>query len=230
MEKITYRDILILGDSFCSHRDHQDHWPQIVMNKLLGTEYSSMIVPRGQGYPGASWWSVRKRLLKELRQPPKIAIFCHTEPQRIPHKDDWGINFRSVELGQIHVPDSFDQPMPPEFKKACELYYNHLWMEDYHNWAMVRWFEELNSLVRDIDIVLHFYSFPEDKFKYTFKKGVTFEDPLINYQVQKKMFSLKEPKSANHYSVENNRQFAEVVLKYINNYPGDGVRIKEKLL
>lgn len=228
--KITYRDLLILGDSFCGHRDHRDHWPQIVMNRLLGTEYSTMIVPRGMGFPGASWWSVRTRLLKELKQTPKIAIFCHTEPQRIPHKDDWGINFRSVELGQIHRTGIFDQPMPPEFREACELYYTQLWISEYHDWAMTQWFKELDELTAGIDKVLHFYSFPVSTNKYTFKNGITFSDPLINYQVQRKMFSKTDPISANHYSVENNRRFAEVIVNYVNNYPSKGTRITERLL
>lgn len=227
---MNYKDILILGDSFCGHRDHPGHWPQIVMNELLKIEYNPMVVPRGQGYPGASWWSVRTRLLKELKQKPKLAIFCHTEPQRIPHKDDWGVNFRSVELGQIHAPNSFDQPMPSEFKKACELYYEQIWMPEYHDWAITQWFKELDELTQDIDQVLHFYAFPGIHTEYTFKNGITFEDPLINYQVQRRMFSTKPVPAANHFDVETNRRFAEVVLKYVNNYPGDGTRITERLL
>ncbi len=230
MDDLKYRDILILGDSFCSQRNHRDHWPKIVLDNLLKIENDNSIIPRGQGYPGASWWSVRKRLVKEIRVPPKVAIFCHTEPHRLPHKDDWGVNFRSVELGQIHTTNNFDKLMPAEFKQACELYYNQIWMSEYHEWAIIQWFKELDELTQGIEKVFHFFAFQGKYNEYTFKKGVTFADPLINYQVKRKMFSNIDPPSANHFDADTNRRFADCVLKYIKDYPGDGVRIESKLL
>jgi hypothetical protein len=225
----NWNDILIVGDSFCGQREHKDHWPQIVLSQLTGVgDIASG--PRGQGYPGASWWSVRKRLIKEIKVPPKIAIFCHTEPDRLPNKDDWGINFRSVELGKIHTTNNFDNPMPEEFRKACEYYYTNIWMPEFHLWAITQWFKELDELTANIEKVLHFYSFPGHHDHYTFKNGVTFSDPLINYQVKRKMFSLKDPPSANHFDINTNRRFAESVLYYIKNYPSKGTRVIEKIL
>lgn len=230
MEKINYKDLVIVGDSFCGHRTHKDHWPKMVSDKLVG-ENPFDPPPRGEGYPGASWWSTRNRLIKELRiEPPKVLIITHTEPHRLPNKDDWGVNFRSAELGQIHRSGSFDKPMPLKFKEACQLYYTQLWMAEYHEWAIQQWFKELDDLIKDVEYVLHFYAFEGEYNNYIFKKGVTFADPLINYQVKRKMFSLKEPVNANHFDVETNRRFADCVLKYINEYPGDGVRIESKLL
>lgn len=227
---MTYKDLVIVGDSFCGHRTHKDHWPKIVADSLIGVNPFDN-PPRGEGYPGASWWSTRNRLIKELRiAQPKVLIMTHTEPHRLPNKNDWGVNFRSVELGQIHRPGSFDEPMPEEFKEACELYYQQLWIDDYHDWAILQWFKELDDLIKNVEYVLHFFAFEGKYNDYTFKKGVTFSDPLINYQVKRKMFSKVDPISANHYDPETNRRFADVVLKYINNYPGDGIRITERLL
>jgi len=46
-------DLLILGDSFCRWRETDKHWPFLIENEK----------PRGVGFSGCSWWSVRKYLL-----------------------------------------------------------------------------------------------------------------------------------------------------------------------
>lgn len=227
---LSHKDILIIGDSFCSHRTHKDHWPKIVHDSLT-TDVLPSISPRGYGFPGASWWSVRNCLLKELKiKLPKVAIFCHTEPHRLPHPEDWGVNSRSSELGEIHVLNKPSSPMPQEYATAARMYYEQIWMSDYHYWAIQQWFKELDDLTTGIEKVLHFYCFTGEYTDYTFKKGVTFTNPLINYQVKKKMFSTKQIPEANHFDENTNRQFAKTVLNYIDNYPGNGVRITERLL
>jgi hypothetical protein len=227
---INHKDLLIIGDSFCSHRTHQDHWPQIVMQSLTGVTYNINRIPKGSGFPGASWWSVRKHLLMQLKKSvPKVAIFCHTEPHRLPHPQDWGVNIRSVELGQIHLLNKANEPMPEAYATAARLYYEQLWMFEYHHWAAEQWFKELDELTKNIEKVLHFYCFDGEYKNYTFKNGVTFDDSLINHQVKKKMIS-KKVEEANHFDADTNRQFAEVVVNYVNNYPGVGVRINERLL
>ena len=227
---MNYKDILILGDSFCGHRTHVDHWPKIVLDSL--TDNTPMnLIPRGYGFPGASWWSVRRRLLKELETAvPKVAVFCHTEPHRLPHPKDWGVNTRSVELAEIHLLNKPSAAMPAGYAEAARLYYEQLWMPDYHHWAVEQWFKELDELTKEIDKVLHFYCFDGEYKDYTFKNGVTFTDSLINHQVKRKMFMSKHVPEANHFDAETNRRFAGVVLNYINNYPGNGTRITERLL
>tara|TARA_B110000503_G_C7049999_1_gene371896 strand:- start:107 stop:802 length:696 start_codon:yes stop_codon:yes gene_type:complete len=231
MDMIQYKDLLIVGDSFCGHRTHQDHWPQIVMQSLTGLPYNGNVIPKGYGFPGASWWSVRKHLLEQLKAGvPKVVIFCHTEPHRLPHPNDWGVNTRSVELAEIHVLNKTSEPMPEAYATAAQLYYEQLWMLDYHHWAITQWFKELDELTLGIEKVLHFYCFDGEYKTHTFKNGVTFDNALINHQVKKKMFTTKTSPEANHFDVETNRHFAEVIVNYINNYPGDGVRITERLL
>ena len=228
---IQYKDLLILGDSFCGHRTHQDHWPQIVMQSLTGLPYNSDVIPKGYGFPGASWWSVRKNLLQQLTvRTPTVAIFCHTEPHRLPHPKDWGVNTRSVELSEIHVLNKKSEPMPSAYARAAQSYYEQIWMPDYHHWAVEQWFKELDELTKDVEKVLHFYCFDGPYKNYTFKNGVTFADSLINHQVKKKMFATKQLPEANHFDENTNRRFAEVVVNYVNNYPGKGVRITERLL
>jgi hypothetical protein len=210
-------DLLILGDSFCSDRTTNTDWPVIVQQSLSTTL-------RGQGFPGASWWSVRNSLIRQLKFLPKIAIFCHTEPNRLPHADDWGINSGTVELGMIHQLNSYDQPMPAEFDVACKLYYKHLWYQEYHNWAMTRWLYELDELTKDIEIVLHFFGFDDIHRHHRFQHGVSFSDPLITYAVNHLGLDIR-----NHFDIATNQRFADVVLEHIHNYPGAGIRIDKKL-
>jgi len=214
---IRTTDLLILGDSFCSDRTKSIDWPVIVRNSLMKTL-------RGQGYPGASWWSVRSGLMQQIRLLPKIAIFCHTEPNRIPHKDDWGINIGASDRGLIHIHDSHDQPMSVEFSSACKLYYKHIWYQEYQNWAMTRWLHELDELTKDIEIVLHFFGFNDIHRHHTFQNGVSFSDPLINYAQ-----AHRAPDIRNHFDIGANQRFADIVLENIHNYPGAGTRIDKKL-
>lgn len=214
---IRTTDLLILGDSFCANRDRNIDWPVIVQSSL-----STNL--RGQGFPGASWWSVRASLVQDIKILPKIAIFCHTEPNRMPHKDNWGINSGTAELGQIHTINSHDKPMLPEFGTACKLYYKHLWYQEYHNWAMTRWLHELDELTKDIEIVLHFFGFDDIHRHHRFQYGVSFSDPLINYST-----TIQGPDIRNHYDIATNQRFADFVLEHIRYYPGAGVRIDKKL-
>jgi hypothetical protein len=213
---IYTRNLLVLGDSFCASRTKSTDWPVIVQNSLL-------INLRGQGFPGASWWSVRNSFLQNISLSPKIAIFCHTEPNRIPHNEDWGLNYSSAELGKIHVDNREDQPMPQEFSVACKLYYKHLWYREYHNWAMTRWLCELDELTKDIEFVLHFFIADDIHRYHKFQNGVSFSDPLIKYAFA------DGPNIRNHFDIATNQRFADVVLEHIHNYPGAGTRIDKKL-
>ena len=209
-------DLLILGDSFCSDRNKQVDWTVIVRNSLSANL-------RGQGFPGASWWSARNRLIQEIETPPKIVIFCHTEPNRIPRDDDGGINIGCVDLGMI-IYGINEQPMTEEFQLACKLYYKHIWSKKYHDWAMTGWLCELDELTKDIEIVLHFFGFENKQRYHRFQHGVSFSDPLTNYAT----FD-RDPQLRNHLDIAANQRFADVVLEHIHNYPGAGTRIDKKL-
>jgi hypothetical protein len=57
--KFNHNDILILGDSFCANRKTRTDWPMVVSQSLTGSNH----IPRGVGFAGGSWWSVRGALL-----------------------------------------------------------------------------------------------------------------------------------------------------------------------
>ena len=214
---IYTKNLLILGDSFCSDRARNTDWPIIVQNSLLTSLH-------GQGFPGASWWSTRNSFIKQIAVASNIAIFCHTEPNRIPHNDNWGLNIGSTELGLIYE-HGRSTPMTNEFKLACELYYKHLWCPEYHEWALTRWLCELDELTKGIEIVLHFFGFDHHASRYhKFQHGVSFSDALVNYATM-----THAPDITNHFDIATNQRFADFVLEHIHNYPGAGVRIDRKL-
>jgi hypothetical protein len=223
----NWDDVLILGDSFCGNRSNKNHWPQIVTCSLTGSEFDQVAVPRGRGFPGGSWWSVRKEFLKSA--PCKVAVFCHTEPMRLPNDNDWGINTRSVELKQIHKEHSVDQPMPEDFAVAARLYYEQLISIDYHEWAITQWFKELDELLVNVEKSVHLFCFSGPYNNYTFKNGVTLSQPLIQYQRKNPIFR-KAAFAPNHFTLDDNVKFAKSILDVINNYPGHGHRIDNKLI
>ena len=227
---MNWEDILIVGDSFCGNRTEQSHWPQILSCKLSKTEFSPDKIPRGQGYPGASWWSVRKRLLTELEiKIPKVLVICHTEPSRIPNDNDWGVNFRSVELGLIHELNSIDNPMTENFKLGASLYYQEIMSLDFHEWANISWFKELDQLLMPVEKVLHLYCFNGQYTNYTFTKGTTLSTPLIKYQKDAPIFR-KAAFAPNHFTLQDNITFAESLINLVKNYPGNNIRIDKKLI
>jgi hypothetical protein len=226
-----WNDVLIIGDSFCADRSMKYHWPQVVTTGITGQQYNENISPRGQGFPGASWWAVRKNLLLELDlRVPKVLILCHTEPYRIPHDTNWGLNTRSVTNDIVYVPPGSTDKPSKEFIKAARAYYEYIISEDYHKWTYHQWFLEVDRIIDQypkIEKVIHFFCF-KDTTHHTFKNGVTMETPLVAYQNLPVWRSRDE--APNHYSKVDNLTFGLKLSDVIKNYPGDGVRLNTKLI
>lgn len=226
-------DILIIGDSFCSHRDSKDSWPQLVLTHLTGVAFDPNVQPRGKGFRGGAWWSCRKLLLKELQiKVPKVLIMCHTEPFRIPNDSDYSLNFVSVENKTLHV-DKTNTAMPEKLAKAAEMYYEQLISFEFHLWANQQWFKELDELCQhyDIEKVLHLYCFEGEYSDYTFKRGTTISVPLFSYaEKAKKYFWNFKSKEINHFSGQGNMLFAQRAAELISNFPGDNVRLEIKMV
>lgn len=205
-------DVLIIGDSFCYNRRPMS-WPFIVSNRLTGSKAK----PRGKGFPGAAWWSVRKQLLTDLQVSiPKILIICHTEPYRLPSEYDYKLNFRSVEI----------KDLPSNLELAAKYYYENLMCIDFHEWSCLRWFEELDEIIEKnkIEKVIHFFCFNGTYNQYRFKKGVTIKTPLTNIRDERKTVFLNfKSIIINHLTPTKNKQLADNIVNIISNYPGDGV-------
>jgi hypothetical protein len=217
--KFEHKDILILGDSFCSNRDSDSDWPFIVSQKLS----NSFERTRGRGFGGASWWSVRKKLLKELEiSVPKVLILCHTEPNRIPNDRGAAINGSVIEAKTIsYYGKHLDHASQQRIIKAAKLYYEELWSHDYYKWAQIAWFKELDELLNvwEIPYIIHLRCF-KSTTDYIFKNGITIKEPLItlaDYENQK--VSIDDLN--NHFTEDVNKKLGNRLVELLLNYqPG----------
>ena len=211
-------DILILGDSFAACRTETTDWPRTLAVKLTGDE-DHRILPRGAGYPGGAWWSVRNRLIKELAiQVPKVLVVCHTEPGRLHSDDDYSLNYGS--LTGVHRKYL---PISNSIIDAACLYYEHLISDNYITWANAQWFKELDSLIHDynIPVVLHL-----DCFEFTqcdaHKEGISFKETLFSIQLidagGKLDTSREAIKFRNHFLPGTNVALANTLYDAIMNY------------
>jgi len=211
--KFEHKDILILGDSFCELRSLPSDWPFIVSQKLSNSNEET----RGYGFGGTSWWSVRKRLLKELEiSVPKVLILCHTDPNRIPNDYDYALNFSSCFEAQTKTNriKTHTHPLEPWQEKkiamAGYLYYTELWSSEYCKWSMISWFKELDEIVEvyKIPYVIHLRCFDH---KYIFKNGMTVKEDLVD-------MSLVGYQYRNHFTEEMNKKVGNRLVELVLNY------------
>lgn len=225
-----WKDILIVGDSFCADRLEADSWPQVLTCKLTNSTFKENRLPRGRGYPGASWWAPRKKLLEELNvKVPKVLLICHTEPFRIPHDKNLGLNTKSVFSDALYVPQDEEHP-GDEFLDAAKKYFMYIFSSDFHQWTYSQWLEEVDDIIAKykIEKSLHFYCFEGPYNSKIFKSGLTINYPLANYQ-NYPVWQTRH-KLLNHFTVNDNLKFADSVYNLIVNYPGRGSVIGKKLI
>lgn len=222
-------DILILGDSFVGHRHLITDWPQLLACNLTGLKFDENRIPRGHGFNGSSWWSVRNRLYEELKiKKPKLLILTHTEPQRIPSDDNYNLNPGSVSDPDWLIKINSNQQneidpnagiAPKEVLLAGQQYYKYLISIDYHLWAQQKWYEELDELISSSDIkyVIHMHCFEpwkNDKL-HEFKNSITFNKPLWKVSDDHKAWSIH---NRNHFSINNNVRMLKLLNDSIKNY------------
>lgn len=185
-------DILVLGDSFAYSRHLQTDWPMALALKLTGKEYSPDRVPRGIGFPGCSWWSVRNRLLKEIGiKVPKVLVVCHTEMNRIPSDEDYGLTLTSVSTNSVVSPQGRLSSYHPIMRAAID-YYRHLYSEKFHMWMFQQWINELDSITMNagIDVVIHLQCY-EGTENIVSSHGITSEQFL--FEIHKRVTGEKPP-------------------------------------
>lgn len=211
-------DILIVGDSFVTHRSHITDWPKLLTKLLTNTD----AVPHGRGLEGCSWWSVRKYLLGQLEhKKPKLLIISHTEPMRLPHDEDIPINgYNILQTNTFRKHNG--QLGPSEIREAALQYYKYLQSVDFHLWAEKQWHEELDKLIVELDIpyVVHLHAFLPWKETFIFSKGITFTTPLWELSDDVKQISML---NRNHFTPKNNVLLGNFLFEQITNY-SDGPR------
>jgi hypothetical protein len=203
-------DIVIIGDSYCARRNEQSDWPTYLTKLLTGKD----ALPRGKGFDGASWWSVRKQLYKELKKAPiKVLVLCHTEHNRIWSDQDYALNSRSVEQVQYicNAGQTYTK-REQEIAEAGRLYYRSLWSEEFHTWANKAWFKELEQFIQtnSINKCVHLHCFKAvNNDIYIFEKGITVNNILADRTNPGDFFA------RNHFNVNTNIQLAKALYKLI---------------
>jgi len=205
--KFQHPDILIIGDSFCHNRIDLEQWPYLFHHLLT----DDLTIPRGYGYGGNSWWSVRRLLLKEIaRRPPRVLVLCHTEYNRIPSNHNVSLNFSSIEQGELWaLGQQLDDDRQARLVEAGRLYYRDLWFDEYHQWAQLAWFRELDQLLEQwsIPYVIHLHCFSNN---YTFKNGYTHSRVLSE-------ISSNGPnhRGHNHFTPRENQLFGQELAQIV---------------
>lgn len=221
----NWDDILIVGDSWCSERHSLLHWPNILLSELTGINEG---IPRGKGFPGCSWWSIRKKLFNELNhKPAKVIIIIHTDPSRIPNDMDSGMTI-SMAVKTVTIKGRWETQEKSSIAKAAAEYYAHLYSPNFHKWTEQRWFEELDTFLlshKDAKII-HLYGLRnQNDNHHRFNIGVTIESPLHQYLIT----NTEKLKYPNHMTMEHNDKMALSLKNMILNYPGNGFVHKERL-
>jgi hypothetical protein len=180
-------NIYITGDSFCFWRENPAyHWPLILANKLN-------LTLTGQGYPAKSWWYARQNLYEYKKSidfnRTELFIFCHTEPLRIL---------------STKITSCFPEDIPDEFH-ANEVYYKHIYDEDFHKWAMTKYFHELNDMLANRKVI-HLFCFKE-----SLKLGFNICNGYKNVVDLKSLMNkdINTEQSYNHFLPESNVQLAD---------------------
>ena len=204
---MTSDEILIVGDSFCGQRHKTGDWPWELHYLLTGETN----IPRGKGFPGASWWSTRRCLLQELSiKIPKLLIICHTNEYRLPNDHDLGIGQGQANNDHIFVPTESEAIYSSEILDAARGYYKHLFSRNYWIWAAQSWYNELEDLIRlhRIPQVLHLCSYNQT---YQFQTGMVSEKCLFDMVIYNENHS-------NHFGYEHNSQIAKSLYNTLTNY------------
>jgi hypothetical protein len=234
--KYIWQDIAIFGDSFCACASHVTDWPVALVTKLTGQVHYS----RGKCFSGTAWWSTRQRLLETIEQEkPKILIFCHTNADRFPSNNYFGINGGVLDKnGYISVPSAYKNLYSKGISDAAILYYLHLYSKKYHLWGQIRWFKELDRLLKiwQIPIVIHLHAFENQN--YVFDYGTTSKENLLDLCSDRLiwkdrtnvLFGKEIPSIRNHFDKNSNLKLADRLYSAIQEYdPND--RLKDlKLL
>ena len=200
------KNIIVLGDSFCSSADQ---WPTMLANAV-----SRNLVCYTNG-SGQSWWDARNWLTQldaNILDNTDIMVFVHTNSDRIPSSN------RSLGL--------VDHSATPvtEIEQSISLYYKYIHDPKFLNWAQQQWFKEIAQMYA-ANRVVHLHSFPWSVHLLEF--GVNVVTPLAALSLNelgKTNFDLFNDTRANHFNAANNQALATELSHLINNYcPGSAV-------
>jgi hypothetical protein len=226
--KYEWEDIVIVGDSFCTGRSYSHEWPQVFACELTGQDFNPNRTIRGEGFSGCSWWSARKKLLKELANSPiKLLVFCHTDSPRLPSDKDLPLNpwfalpeNRARGLTGIGNEDTAN---------ALYSYYSELFSDSFHFWAKEQFLKEVDEICLQNKInAIHFHCFNE-LTDFKFKSGIAFRSPLLTNAVLQAQCNNWMDYS-NHFKKDQNITFGKNLANIVKQWNGQSGYISEDIV
>lgn len=198
------KTIGFFGDSFCAS-NQSESWCNILQQKL-GCDRI-----RWFGEPGRSIWSVFFRFNKLIEQDrvPDYSIFCWTEPYRLYHP-------RLILSANTQPLEGVD----PEVYKTLENYWKHLHNYDKdelsYEYAIKYYDQNILSKVQNKKIV-QMWSFKpfetaDKNANIKLTTGIFINESMFSFSGGKDNWG---EGTINHMTVEQNKQWAEKVFKYI---------------
>jgi hypothetical protein len=99
-------------------------------------------------FPGGGWWPIQQQILANQHGDPgwfnqiKLLIIIHPFTSRVFSTDAQIQRSCAVELPLKWSANDFD-----EATIAHSLYYKYIYNENFHTWAQLKWFDDLDQLL-----------------------------------------------------------------------------------
>ena len=138
----TKKNIIVVGDSYCSDGFNSIAWPVKLANIL-----NLNLVCHGDS--SAHWWSSKiflDGLSKDIKDNTEVIVFCNTYTHRVPTDDTSlnRVNFHNIEIANNK-------------ESAINLYYKFVHNHGYNEYAEQCWFKDITSEWSHIKLInLHY--------------------------------------------------------------------------
>jgi hypothetical protein len=139
-------NLLIIGDSFCQD---EHHWPSYLRSKI---SYPQNVLPRNamrvHTFPGGGWWPIQQQIYAnqvgdtDWFNQIKLLIIIHPFTTRVFCTNATVHRSSAVELPLNWSANDFN-----EATIAHSLYYKYIYNENFHTWAQIKWFDELDQFL-----------------------------------------------------------------------------------
>jgi hypothetical protein len=147
---------------------------------------------------------VRDYLLKELaNHVPQVLVMVHTDPYRMPDAHGYSMSMKWGPGKGLYTDNNYSDEQLKQKGHALKLYYEQLFIPEYHEWAQLAWFRELDMIIAQHQIphVVHMMispNFPQRTYEFT--TGITVEERLTNHHDRRELYY-----NTNHYTPEGNQ-------------------------
>jgi hypothetical protein len=187
---------------------------------------------RVHSFPGGGWWPIQQQISATQNGDPawfdqiKLLIIIHPFTNRVFSTDSKICRSVPVELPLKWSANDFD-----EATIAHSLYYKYIYNENFHAWAQLKWFDELDQLLtaRPQIISIHLFDHEEtlsllrrsklaSGANRQFMNTTLMDIACSQYKSHNITFMANDGEHGfyNHFTPYNNIVFADQLYKIIN--------------